>query len=159
MMKKDGKYIVFVACILGLAASLAMNGYLLRKTASLCLLDVTDVGLAPLLGAEITEMYIDEDNNPDFRGTFQDQEVAEQLKTLLENAVFQAYEAPGFSAAPGSGTVPYLRITTPEHTFAIGDGQSHLEITIDGVTQRYTSNIRYSISCLIDEILDRQFDR
>ena len=136
-----------------------MNVVLLRKTTALRLLDVTDVGLAPLLGAEITEMYIDEDNNPDFRGTFQDQEVAEQLKTLLENAVFQTYEATGYSAAPGSGTVPYLRITTPEHTFAIGDGQTHLEITIDGVTRRYTSNIRYSISCLINEILDRQFDR
>lgn len=158
-MKKYGRTIVLTFCVLGLAASLIMNVVLLRKTTALRLLDVTDVGLAPLLGAEITEMYIDEDNNPDFRGTFQDQEVAEQLKTLLENAVFQAYEAPGFSAAPGSGTVPYLRITTPEHTFTIGDGQSHLEITIDGVTQRYTSNIRYSISCLINEILDRQFDR
>lgn len=158
-MKKYGRTIVLALCVLGLAASLIMNVVLLRKTTALRLLDVTDVGLAPLLGAEITGMYIDEDNNPDFRGTFQDQEVAEQLKALLENAVFQTYETPGFSAAPGSGTVPYLRITTPEHTFAIGDGQSHLEITIDGVTQRYTSNIRYSISCLIDEILDRQFDR
>ena len=158
-MKKYGKTIVLALCVLGLAASLIMNVVLLRKTTALRLLDVTDVGLASLLGAEITEMYIDEDNNPDFRGTFQDQEVAEQLKTLLENAVFQTYEATGYSAAPGSGTVPYLRITTPEHTFTIGDGQSHLEITIDGVTQRYTSNIRYSISCLIDEILDRQFDR
>ncbi len=158
-MKKYGRTIVLTFCVLGLAASLIMNVVFLRKTTALRLLDVTDVGLAPLLGAEITEMYIDEDNNPDFRGTFQDQEVAEQLKTLLENAVFQAYEAPGFSAAPGSGTVPYLRITTPEHTFAIGDGQTHLEITIDGVTRRYTSNIRYSISCLINEILDRQFDR
>lgn len=158
-MKKYGETIVLAFCVLGLAASLIMNVVLLRKTTALRLLDVTDVGLAPLLGAEITEMYIDEDNNPDFRGIFQDQEVAEQLKTLLENAVFQTYEATGYSAAPGSGTVPYLRITTPEHTFTIGDGQSHLEITIDGVTQRYTSNIRYSISCLIDEILDRQFDR
>ena len=158
-MKKYGRTIVLTFCVLGLAASLIMNVVFLRKTTALRLLDVTDVGLAPLLGAEITEMYIDEDNNPDFRGTFQDQEVAEQLKTLLEKAVFQAYEAPGFSAAPGSGTVPYLRITTPEHTFAIGDGQTHLEITIDGVTRRYTSNIRYSISCLINEILDRQFDR
>lgn len=158
-MKKYGKTIVLALCVLGLAASLIMNVVLLRKTTALRLLDVTDVGLASLLGAEITEMYIDEDNNPDFRGTFQDQEVAEQLKTLLENAVFQTYEATGYSAAPGSGTVPYLRITTPEHTFTIGDGQSHLEITIDGVTQRYTSNIRYSISCLINEILDRQFDR
>ena len=158
-MKKYGKTIVLALCVLGLAASLIMNVVLLRKTTALRLLDVTDVGLAPLLGAEITEMYIDEDNNPDFRGTFQDQEVAEQLKTLLENAVFQTYEATGYSAAPGSGTVPYLRNTTPEHTFAIGDGQSHLEITIDGVTRRYTSNIRYSISCLINEILDRQFDR
>ncbi len=158
-MKKYGRTIVLAFCVLGLAASLIMNVVLLRKTTALRLLDVTDVGLASLLGAEITEMYIDEDNNPDFRGTFQDQEVAEQLKTLLENAVFQTYEATGYSAAPGSGTVPYLRITTPEHIFAIGDGQSHLEITIDGVTQRYTSNIRYSISCLIDEILDRQFDR
>ena len=157
-MKKYGRTIVLAFCVLGLAASLIMNVVLLRKTTALRLLDVTDVGLASLLGAEITEMYIDEDNNPDFRGTFQDEEVAEQLKTLLENAVFQTYEATGFSA-PGSGTVPYLRITTPEHTFTIGDGQSHLEITIDGVTQRYTSNIRYSISCLIDEILDRQFDR
>lgn len=109
MMKKYGKYIVFVACILGLAASLAMNGYLLRKTASLCLLDVTDVGLAPLLGAEITEMYIDEDNNPDFRGTFQDEEVAERLKALLENAVFQTYEAPGFSARHGAQASPVAR--------------------------------------------------
>ena len=158
-MKKYGRTIVLALCVLGLAASLIMNVVLLRKTTALRLLDVTDVGLAPLLGAEITGMYIDEDNNPDFRGTFQDQEVAEQLKVLLENAVFQTYEATGYSAAPGSGTVPYLRITTPEHTFTIGDGQSHLEITIDGVTQRYTSNIRYSISCLIDEILDRQFDR
>ena len=158
-MKKYGRTIVLAFCVLGLAASLIMNVVLLRKTTALRLLDVTDVGLASLLGAEITEMYIDEDNNPDFRGTFQDEEVAEQLKTLLENAVFQTYEDTGFSAAPGSGTVPYLRITTPEHTFTIGDGQSHLEITIDGVTQRYTSNIRYSISCLIDEILDRQFDR
>lgn len=158
-MKKYGKTIVLALCVLGFAASLIMNVVLLRKTTALRLLDVTDVGLASLLGAEITEMYIDEDNNPDFRGTFQDEEVAEQLKTLLENAVFQTYEATGYSAAPGSGTVPYLRITTPEHTFTIGDGQSHLEITIDGVTQRYTSNIRYSISCLINEILDRQFDR
>lgn len=158
-MKKYGKTIVLSLCVLGLAASLSMNVVLLRKTTALRLLDVTDVGLTPLLGAEITEMYIDEDNNPDFRGTFQDEEVAERLKALLENAVFQAYEATGYSAAPGSGTVPYLRITTPEHTFAIGDGQTHLKITIDGVTRRYTSNIRYSISCLINEILDRQFDR
>ena len=82
-MKKYGRSIVLAFCVLGLAASLIMNVVLLRKTTALRLLDVTDVGLAPLLGAEITEMYIDEDNNPDFRGTFQDQEVAEQLKALL----------------------------------------------------------------------------
>lgn len=46
-MKKYGKTIVFLVCILGLAASLAMNVVLLRKTASLRLLDVADVGLAP----------------------------------------------------------------------------------------------------------------
>lgn len=159
MMKKYGKTIVFLVCILGLAASLAMNVVLLRKTASLRLLDVADVGLAPLLYGEIGGMYIDEDNNPDFRGTFQDAEVAERLKAILEEGIFQACEPSGNSSVPGSGTVPYLCITTPEHTFTIGDGQTHLEITIDGVTRRYASNIRYAISCLIDEILDRQFDR
>lgn len=158
-MKKYGKTIVLALCILGLVASLAMNVVLLRKTTGLRLLDVTDVGLAPLLGAEITEMYIDEDNNPDFRGTFQDEKMAERLKAILEEGVFQTCELSGYSSAPGSGTVPYLRITTPEHTFTIGDGQTHLEITIDGVTRRYASNTRYAISCLIDEILNRQFDR
>lgn len=158
-MKKYGKTIVLALCVLGLVASLIMNVVLLRKTTALRLLGVTDVGLAPLLDGEIREMYIDEDNNPDFRGTFQNEEVAERLKAILAEGVFQTCEPSGYSSAPGSGTVPYLRITTPEHTFTIGDGQSHLEITIDGVTQRYTSNIRYSISCLIDEILDRQFDR
>lgn len=158
-MKKYGKTIVLALCVLGLVASLAMNVVLLQKTASLRLLDVADVGLAPLLDAKITEMYIDEDNNPDFRGTFQDEEVTERLKSILLQGTFQSCEPSGNSAAPGSGTVPYLRITTSEHTFTIGDGQSHLEITIDGVTRRYYSNIRYQIGCLIDQILDRQFDR
>ncbi len=157
-MKKWNSVLLLLLCVC-LLSSIIVNIIVVRELGSARVMSFRQITRSsPLDVDDITATYVNEGSNPDLRGEFNDPELVEQALNILYSGCYQRGRRPKFNKSPGSGTFPFIRITTNKHTYGIAVFAEQLRISIDGESSYYYSNVNYEFWALIDEILETHFD-
>lgn len=155
-MKKNWCAILLSMLVICLAT---LNVITIIELKSAKIMDYHQVGLSSLVTKDIKEMFVDEGNNPNLCGIFNDQQIAEKIRDIIKKGCYQKCSAIITDSSPGSNSYPFLRLTTENHTFAIAIAKEKIRISIDGTSQCYYSNIRTEMKDLIDDILNTYFNK
>ena len=121
------------------------------------IMDCSQIGLSELIGADISEAFVDEGNNPNLQGVFDDPVAVDELYSILERGCYQHCSPIIRDSAPGSNSFPFIRLKTENHTYAIAVMGNRIRITIDDESNCYYSNIQYELLQLINNILGQHF--
>lgn len=152
-------YIVLGVLLFLLAASLCLNIVVLGRLKSARIMDYSQVGLYPLMDADIKEMFVDQGNDPSLRGSFSDEEAAGEILELLRRGCYQAAPEPARDNNPGTNSYPFIRFTTDEHTFSLAALGDRVRISVDGSSECYYSNIDTELKIMILDILNEHFPK
>ncbi len=150
------KYIIPIL-IVCLIASIIINIVSIIGLKNRQIMDCSQIGLSELIGSDISEAFIDEGNNPNLQGVFDDPVAVEQLFTILERGCYQHCSPIISNSAPGSNSFPFIRLKAENHTYAISVMGNKIRVTVDGESKCYYSNIRYELLQLINNVLVHHF--
>ena len=158
-MKKVWYILVGALILLLLIISLILNIIVISNLKSIRIMDYHQVGLSSLINDDITEMFVDQGNDPDLQGVFSDEQFAQKICDVLKKGCYQACPRFNSNDAPGSHSHPFVRFTTESHTFAIVVFQEKVKISIDGSSEYYYSNISKELETIIYDILEEHFPK
>ncbi len=114
--------------------------------------DAYQIGLGAFFDDAITEMYADEGNNPNLRGSFYDEDVLKNVRELFSIACFQATDNAEFNAKSENSSVSFISFKgeRAEYGFYVCNGV--IKIKINETTDCYHTNIGYTLNKIIYEI-------
>lgn len=108
----------------------------------------------------IEEMYVDSASDPYQWGSFFDYKVAAELIEILNEGIFQKCADINLNGAQGSGVWPCFVFKSEHHTYyiaVVSAGTGTIELSIDGNTQFYNTNIAGKVLDLIKQVLNENF--
>lgn len=156
-MKKKTYIVLMLMLALCLIASIIINIVSISTLKKQQIMDYNQIGLSDLIESDVTESFVDEGNNPNLQGVFDDPIAVEQLCSILASGCYQRCSPITNDSAPGSNSFPFIRLKTVDHTYAIAVLGDRVRITIDGESKCYFSNIQYETVRLINSILESHF--
>ncbi|MDE7453589.1 MAG: hypothetical protein K2N22_04195 [Clostridia bacterium] len=116
------------------------------------------IGLRDVLDYEISDMYIDSGWHPDFRGEFEDEAAAAELRDMISKAVFWEKPAPSTNKNPGDGSFPSIYFTANEKRYGVSLLSDGLGISVSGNISYYYTNCTYQFSNLVHGLLNELFE-
>lgn len=156
-MKKRTNLLLVLLIIICTVVSVVVNIVAVRTMKTSQIMDCSQIGLSSLIQSNVTEIYVDEGNNPNLQGDIFDPEAIKELCNILKNGCYQKCSSIIKDLTPGSNSFPFVRLKTEDHTYAIANLGDRVRITIDGQSQCYYSNIQYELNQLINNMVDDYF--